>query len=76
MRQTQDGVNMVPGAERHEMVNPNKEITQAEHPSPTSSHGGQGVLGNAVIQKNSYDHARSIYEMHSNETGECVHIPL
>ena len=34
------------------------------------------LLGNTVIsKKKSYDHARSIYVMHSNERGECVRVP-
>ena len=39
------------------------------------SNGNKYVLGNVVIQKISYDHARSIQEKYSNEQGECVHVP-
>ena len=32
--------------------------------------------GEWLFKKNSYDHTRSIYVMHSNERGECVRVPL
>ena len=33
------------------------------------------AVGERSILKFSYDHARSIYQMHSNEREECVYVP-
>ena len=33
------------------------------------------TVGERSILKISYDHARSIYQMHSNEREECVYVP-